>query len=158
MDAALKEKRHGDVLRALLRDDGLQYGSLPKALLRFHAYDNDERRTPLEEHLVEAAEYCRRGDGTAHLHFTVSPNHLDALKERVSAVRSVYEARYNVTFVITYSVQKPSTDTVAVNLDHSPFRLDDDSLLFREPLCLNLSTIVHLHNVLCATVIFLSCV
>jgi hypothetical protein len=120
------------VLHGLLSESGLNYGALPKALLKFHGYGPEEAvRTPLEEHLVEAAHYCRRNDATAHVHFTVSPSHLDALQQRVHAVRSLYEARHDVTFVVSYSVQKPATDTIAVNLDNTPFRLDDGSLLFR---------------------------
>jgi len=42
------------ILGALLRPDGLGYGSLPKGQIPFHRY-GDTSRTPFEEHLVEAA-------------------------------------------------------------------------------------------------------
>ena len=32
---------------------------------------------------------------------------------------------------ISFSVQKPSTDTIAVNPDNTPFRTDEGALLFR---------------------------
>ena len=56
-------KASGDVatlLRALLRGEngGLAYGEQPKGLLKFHRYANGEVRTPLEEHLIEAAQYA----------------------------------------------------------------------------------------------------
>ena len=42
-----------------------------------------------------------------------------------------YEKEYGVKYDITFSEQKPSTDTVAVNPDNTPFRNDDGTLLFR---------------------------
>ena len=42
------------ILKSVLTEEGLNYGCLPKALLKFHAYPEGSR-TALEEHLVEAA-------------------------------------------------------------------------------------------------------
>ena len=60
IEKALTERRHGDVLRYLLTDVGLNYGDRPKGLLRFHTYvgadGSVERRVPIEEHLVEGAQ------------------------------------------------------------------------------------------------------
>jgi len=36
-----------------------------------------------------------------------------------------------VRYIVSFSEQKSSTDTIAVNLDNTPFREKDDSLLFR---------------------------
>ena len=43
----------------------------------------------------------------------------------------VYEKRFGIRYDISFSVQKPSTDTIAVNPDNTPFRQDDGTLLFR---------------------------
>jgi hypothetical protein len=135
VEKALAEKRHGDVLRYLLTDKGLDYGDRPKGLLRFHIYHNAdgsvERRVPVEEHLVEGAQHARSSDGTVHLHFTVSPQHLADFKATLELVRPTYEARYDCKYVVEYSEQKPSTDTVSVDPNNAPFRTDDGKLLFR---------------------------
>ena len=39
--------------------------------------------------------------------------------------------KYGVDYNISFSEQKPSTDTVAANPDNTPFRKADGSLLFR---------------------------
>jgi hypothetical protein len=114
----------------LLEEKGLNYGNLPKGLLKFHKYD-DEIRTALEEHLVESAKYAQSGDGVCRLHFTVSQNHLDSFNELVACVKEKYEKRFGVTYHITYSVQSPATDTLAAELDNTPFRIQNGDLLFR---------------------------
>ena len=42
-----------------------------------------------------------------------------------------YEKEYGVHYHVSFSEQKPSTDTVAANADNTPFRKADGSLLFR---------------------------
>lgn len=42
-----------------------------------------------------------------------------------------YGERFGVEYDVTVSVQKSSTDTIAVNPDNTPFRNGDGSLLFR---------------------------
>lgn len=129
--AEMKEqKAYGKILRALLTADGLGYGELPKGLLKFHQYDT-EARTPVEEHLVEAANYATQGGGTAYLHFTVSPEHESRFKSLLDAKLKHYEMLYGVKLKVSFSVQKPATDTVAVDMDNQPFREDDGSILFR---------------------------
>ncbi len=117
------------VVANLLNKEGLNYGQLPKGLLLFHNYA-DGARTPMEEHLVEASLYTEV-EGKANVHFTVSHEHLEFFKARVAATASKYEAQFNTKYDISFSEQKPSTDTIATNLDNTPFRNDDNSLLFR---------------------------
>lgn len=119
-----------EIISFILEEDGLGYGTLPKGLLEFHRYE-DHARTPLEEHLVEAANYSKRVDGSAHLHFTVSPEHMDKFKQKVAEVKPKLEKDLQVRFEIAYSIQKPETDTIAVNMDDSPFLEEDGTLLFR---------------------------
>ncbi|MBQ5524675.1 MAG: DUF4301 family protein, partial [Paludibacteraceae bacterium] len=47
----------------------------PKGALLFHRYENGHPHTPIEEHLIEAAEYACNNDRHCPLHFTVSPQH-----------------------------------------------------------------------------------
>lgn len=118
------------VVRAMLGKEGLNYGALPKGLLKFHSYENGAR-TPLEEHLVEGALYAREKDSTVNVHFTVSPEHRALFEALVAKVVPGYEAHFGVTYHVSFSEQKPSTDTVAANPDNTPFRTKDGSLLFR---------------------------
>lgn len=117
------------VVDYLLNDKGLGYGQLPKGLLLFHKYD-ETQRTPLEEHLVEGALYANC-NGEVHLHYTVSPEHKELFETCVNHVKGEYESKFNVRYCVSFSVQKPSTDTIAVNPDNTPFRNADGSLLFR---------------------------
>lgn len=126
----LKEAgKYKEVVAHLLGEEGLNYGNLPKGLLLFHNYE-DEPRTPLEEHLVEAALYAA-SNGEANVHFTVSHDHLQLFKDKVAEKVEKYEKLYNTRLNVSFSEQKPSTDTIAVNPDNTPFRNEDGSLLFR---------------------------
>lgn len=124
-----KEGKYKEIVANLLEAKGLNYGQLPKGLLLFHQYE-DNPRTPMEEHLVEAALYAS-SDGEANIHFTVSHDHLDLFKKKVEEKKSYYESKYGVHFNISFSEQKPSTDTIAANPDNTPFRNEDGTLLFR---------------------------
>jgi len=118
-----------DVVKNMLLPMGLNYGQLPKGLILFHSYE-DGSRTPMEEHLVEAALYAS-ANGMASVHFTVSHEHLDLFKQKVEAKKTLFEGKLHVKFEISFSEQKSNTDTVAANMDNTPFRNEDGSLLFR---------------------------
>ncbi len=113
----------------MLKAEGLNYGQLPKGLLLFHNYAEGPR-TPMEEHLVEGALYAA-SNGEAHVHFTVSHEHMELFKQKVAQKADGYAKKYGIVYDITFSEQKPSTDTVAANPDGTPFRNSDGSLLFR---------------------------
>lgn len=129
LDKAVADNDRQTVLQFLLTNKGLDYGSLPKGLLKFHRY-LDGPRTPVEEHLVEGAAYAN-SDGLVKLHFTVSPEHRERFEKLIDEQKADYEAWLGVTFDISFSEQKKSTDTISVNMDNSPFRNADGSLLFR---------------------------
>lgn len=109
--------------------EGLRYGETPKGLVSFHRY-GDEVRKAVEEHLVEGAQYAAAG-GEVKIHFTVSPEHLTRFEALLAEKISGYESRFGVKYHISFSVQDPSTDTLAVNPDCTPFRQADGRLLFR---------------------------
>ena len=117
------------VASQMLRPEGLNYGQLPKGLLLFDKYAEGPR-TPMEEHLVEAALYAA-SNGEAHIHFTVSHEHMPLFRQKVADKVDFYSKKYGVKYDISFSEQKPSTDTVAANPDNTPFRNADGSLLFR---------------------------
>ncbi|MBO6025770.1 MAG: DUF4301 family protein [Bacteroidales bacterium] len=130
IDHMLSEGRKVDVVKTLLLNEGLGYGKLPKALLKFHRYEGFNRLA-LEEHLVEAAKYATDADSMARLHFTVSPEHEAMFKATVEQLKEGYEKQYGVRYDISYSCQKPSTDTVAIDAEGNLFREKDGKLLFR---------------------------
>ena len=109
--------------------EGLRYGETPKGLVSFHRY-GDEVRKAVEEHLVEGAQYAAVG-GEVKIHFTVSPEHLTRFEALLAEKIPGYESRFGVKYRISFSVQDPSTDTLAVNPDCTPFRRADGRLLFR---------------------------
>lgn len=118
------------ILQHLLEDIGLGYASLPKGLLKFHKY-SDNTRTSTEEHLVEGINYACDGTNKVKIHLTVSPEHKEKFIAHLANVIEGYEKEYGVNFEIKLSVQKPSTDTLAVNPDNTPFRNADGTLLLR---------------------------
>lgn len=117
------------IVENLLEEKGLNYGHLPKGLLLFHSYEEGPR-TPMEEHLVEAALYAQ-SEGQANVHFTVSHEHLELFKKKVAEKIDMYAEKFGVKYNISFSEQKANTDTIAANPDNTPFRNEDGSLLFR---------------------------
>ncbi|MBQ4819785.1 DUF4301 family protein [Aquimarina sp. MMG016] len=114
----------------MLKEKGLNYGDFPKGLLPFHKY-TESIATSFEEHLYEAAGYNTNEKGDSKLHFTISREHLNAFKGEFERIKKKVEEKTNTNFNITYSFQKPETDTIAVTEDNEPFRTEDGSLLFR---------------------------
>ena len=125
----LAEGNYKAVAAEMLKAEGLNYGQLPKGMLLFHKYA-EGARTPMEEHLVEAALYAA-SNGEANIHFTVSHEHMPFFQKKVADKADFYAKKYGVKYDISFSEQKPSTDTIAANPDNTPFRNADGSLLFR---------------------------
>lgn len=128
--ALLAEGKIEPVLRFLLLGPGLDYASLPKGLLKFHDY-RGKSRTAFEEQLVEGAGYLADGRGTCPIHFTVSQEHLSMFESLSARTIPHYEKEFQVSYRVNFSIQKPSTDTIAVDLEGNPFRDSDARLLFR---------------------------
>jgi len=100
----LSEMDYGAILDYTLGAKGLNLADLPKGLIPFHRYGGYSR-TPIEEHMVEAAAYVTNSDGIASIHFTLSPEH--------------------------EKIVKRSTDMIAADMDNNPFRDQRGRLLFR---------------------------
>lgn len=117
------------ILEHLLAPYGLNYANMPKGLLKFHRYP-EGARTPIEEHLVEAQGYALDRHRQARVHFTISREHQEAMRIHWEDVRKRL-AHTGVEFHLTYSLQKPATDTIAVDLQNRPVRDEYGRLLFR---------------------------
>ncbi|MCK9204563.1 MAG: DUF4301 family protein [Bacteroidales bacterium] len=130
LDSLLEKRIYHDIIDYILSDKGLNYASLPKGLIKFHRYQG-RPRTSVEEHMVEAAEYARDGAGRVRLHFTISPEHREKFFECISEVKSIYEKKFGVIYDISFSVQNPGSDIIAVDENNQPFRSIDGALMFR---------------------------
>ena len=129
IEKLLETARFKPILEHILSHRGLNLSGMPKGLIKFHRYPG-HCRTPLEEHLVEAAAYVSKANGGAKIHFTVSPEHELDIRDHLRKVRSLYE-RTGTKFHIGISLQEPSTDTIAVDMDNRPFRDNAGNLVFR---------------------------
>lgn len=120
-----------ELLAYLLQEEGLGYSSKPKGLLKFHKYGEADRRSSFEEHLLEAVDYCKNRNNIVRIHLTVSPDHLEGFKNEAAKIIPRIEEEKGIQIDLSFSFQKPETDTIAVDLENEPFRNNDGSLLFR---------------------------
>ncbi len=129
LNELLESGRYSLILKYVLTKKGLNYANLPKGLILFHMYPEGPR-TAFAEHLAEAAEYARDRDGVARLHFTVPPEFSEAIKMHVNEVCSGF-VQQDVQFDVSYSIQKESSRTLAVDMENNPIRTSDKLLVFR---------------------------
>jgi hypothetical protein len=126
----IREERCADILEYILTPKGLNYAWLPKALLKFHRYP-DGNRMAMEEHFVEAALHVQDRKKICRIHFTVSGEHEKQFREETLRVKDRYEKSLGVRYEISVSIQHPSSDTIAVDLENRPFHDREGSALFR---------------------------
>lgn len=144
--------RYATIAQSLLLKEGMNYGSLPKGLLLFHKYSDKKVRTAAAEHLVEAALYTKNSDGHIHLHFTVSPEHLELFRNHLERARQRVEDLYGVLCHYSLSIQEPSSDTLAIDEHGMPFRTSEGKLLLRPG---GHGALIHNLNAIEADVIFI---
>ena len=124
----IANKEYKAIVSNLLSENGLNYGALPKGLLQFHSY-GDDKRTPTHEHLVEGALYAN-ASGKVNIHFTVSKEHRALFEIHLNESLASFEEKYKVDFNVSFSEQKPYTDTIAADENNQAFR-DKGELVFR---------------------------
>ena len=115
-----KDEKDYLFIKTLLSSNHFDFANKPKGVLPFHN-KNESILTPIEEHLNETFFYKKEGE-KAKVHFTISKEHQKYFEEITCKSNDVE---------VTYSFQNETTDTIAVNLDNTPFRKADGSLLFR---------------------------
>ena len=130
VDELIGKGEYKKVVAYLLKECGLNYGNKPKAVLKFHKIGG-EVHTALAEQLEEGAQYAKNKAGKVNVHFTVSGEHRPLFEEEIKRVSKRFEDKYGVAYNVSMSEQKPSTDTIAVNMDNTPYRDADGNLLFR---------------------------
>jgi len=126
---ALQNHEYRRILTTLLCPEHLGYSRLPKALIPFHR-SRGRAHTPLEEHLLEALAYGRGRDAVCRVHFTVSPEHRDAIESLVQGAIKRLGSQLEA-FDVRYSVQDPATDTIAITPEGMLFHDESGELLLR---------------------------
>ena len=79
---------------------------------------------------MEGHEYAKDSTGKTRLHFTVSPEHEEWMRQHVEDICEGADGT-NGNLDVIFSQQKLSTDTIAVDLNNQPFRGADGQLVFR---------------------------
>ncbi|RKZ00254.1 MAG: DUF4301 domain-containing protein, partial [Ignavibacteriae bacterium] len=126
----LKEQgEYKKILEFTLDPAGLGYAGKPKGSVKFHNYP-DGSRTAFEEHLIEALNYTKRKDGSAHIHFTISKEHEELVKSIIDPLIKKY-SKEGKQIKVRYSFQKTATNTVAATTDNKPFRDEEEKIVFR---------------------------
>jgi hypothetical protein len=111
------------IIDYILNSNTMNYGNLPKAVIKMNSY-NGYSTTPIEEHLFEGERYLNPNN--LNFHFTLSKDHEDLFN---GYIENLLRGRKDIK--VTYSFQKPKTDTLAVDIDNKPFKLEDGNLLYR---------------------------
>ncbi|MGA0012080.1 MAG: DUF4301 family protein, partial [Flavobacteriaceae bacterium] len=89
--------------------------------LAFHR-EREQSTSPLFTHVLESLAYSQ-----SRLHFTISEEHRSAIEAELAFLSKQHDWQVDYTF----SYQKPSTDTVAVDLENQLIRGADGEILFR---------------------------
>ena len=124
-----KDYKNYYFIKLLLSSDYYDFANKPKGILPFHKYKT-HIATAIEEHLYECAYYSS-SNGRSHLHFTVSEIHQNQFEKVVNVLKNKVEIESGTKINSSYSYQKKSTDTIAVDLSNNPFRDETGKLVFR---------------------------
>ena len=127
----LGKKNIKGLLNFILSSNCLNFGQIPKALIPFHRYFTGEIRTALEEHLCEAKQYICNKNGVCRLHFTLLRDQKTEVVRFLKTMIVKYEKLYKVKYKITLSIQKSSTNILAVDENNLPLRDANGVIVFR---------------------------
>ncbi|NEN24785.1 DUF4301 family protein [Cryomorpha ignava] len=119
------------VLETMLLPKGMDYGALPKGIIKFHKYCDGHVRTAFEEHFHEAAMYAQKNN-TCHLHFTVPVDNVELVNAHLQSLNKCLSREFNATFNVETSIQKANTDTPAIYEDSGEWvRINETEFLLR---------------------------
>ncbi len=108
------------LIKTLLEDPNFDFANKPKGVLPFHK-KRDSIETPVHKHLNEVVYYESKG-AKPQIHFTISKEHQPLFESITNSFESID---------VSYSYQEEKTDTIALHLDNSIFRLPNNELYFR---------------------------
>ncbi|MBN2856984.1 MAG: DUF4301 family protein [Candidatus Delongbacteria bacterium] len=127
IEAVIRDEDWNEIIECILYEKGLNYSAKPKALLKFTRYEGYSK-TALEEHIYEARNLFLSEDRSLRLHFTFPEDFIKKAEEVVSVVREEFPS---TILTVDFSVQKSSTDTLAVYEDGEPVRDEHGDLVLR---------------------------
>ncbi|WP_091083014.1 DUF4301 family protein [Flavobacterium gillisiae] len=116
-------------IKMLLDPQYFDFANKPKGILPFHKYYANIA-SPIEEHLYECGYYAS-SNGKSNLHFTVSKEHQSDFQKIIKKTLERVETETKNSVDISYSYQKQSTDTIAVEETNAVFRNNKGDLVFR---------------------------
>lgn len=119
-DEFTQDEKYYYFINTMLSREGFDYANKPKGVLPFHS--SEKSGTPINKHLREALAYSN-SNGKSKIHLTVSEEHLSDFQEIINQTNADVE--------VTYSYQSLATDTLSVDLNNIPFRLENGNLFFR---------------------------
>ena len=118
-----------DILKAILNEQGLNYSSKPKGAVNFHRY-NEESRTAFEEQIYESINLFSENKNSIKIHFTISKEHTDLFLDIINKLK-IDLTETDLDIEITYSYQKKSTDTIAVDAENKVLFDNSGNLIHR---------------------------
>jgi hypothetical protein len=114
------DAKYYSLIKTLLSKEGLDFANKPKGILPFHVRD-EKIITPIEENILES-DFFKKEDQKTKIHFTIT----EEFQPDFEKITNTFP-----DFEISFSYQNQSTDTLAVNEDNTPFRVEDNKLFFR---------------------------
>ncbi len=128
IDGLIENREWKEIIEYILFENGLNYADKPKALIKFTQYDGYSR-TAIEEQIYEAISLCTDKDNLIKIHFTLSEKYIPAVNEMMADFK---ENLRGIILDVSFSDQKPSTDTLAVYVsDRTPVKNEKGELVFR---------------------------
>jgi hypothetical protein len=98
--------------------------------LDFHTY-RKEIRTAFEEHIIEALSYAVSSDKICRVHFTISSKHRKYFLAELKKIQKKLEKKNWLKLHVSFSVQDPRTNTLALDKEQKLFLNDKGFALLR---------------------------
>ena len=124
----LKDKQFLEVASFMIDRKGLFFSETPKALIPFHR-SSSGTSTALSEHFKISANVQSEGVEKIRLHFTILPKHQEMFEREILKCTSEHPA--GGRFVVDFSFQAPSTDTISMDFDGKLIRTEEKQILLR---------------------------
>ncbi len=116
-------------VKTMLEEKGLNFAKFPKGLIPFHKYQK-YATTAFEEHIFETTFFASIQE-KVYLHFTFSRDHVPYFKKEYNEIKNRVSKKTKTEVHISYSFQKPETDTIALNENNRIVRNSNNEIIFR---------------------------
>ena len=117
-------------VKTFLKNPTFNFANLPKALVPFHKYSNEKIRTSFEEYIHFSLSFFKT---EFDLHFTIDKEYLLLFQKKEHQIRQSIKEKDNKRLKITYSYQKPKTDTLSIICETNTILRDENKdIIFRK--------------------------